>query len=355
MARKKKAQPPANTDGWLTTYADLLSLLLCFFVLMYTASTPDEARMQWILRSMTNLSGTVINPIVVDDPMKDSTNGTEENMGPDLPPEDMDGDLIGIPGSEPMTFDDLFNWIADAIDKGDLSSSVSAGMQNGRIHIRFDSDIMFGGNSYALLPEGRDALRRLAPGIRAFNELVASLHVEGHTAPLPPGVTGGVNDWILSSMRSATVVDYLDFGLRMVDSEKFMTAGKAQWAPYYDVLTANERNRRVELVLTRNEYRPDDTSVMIDTFNYDYNMGMTPGDQIGGRTPNPNSHDRVDQIAIRILDKYGLSSMDDLNDSSSGNRPVNEWGPAIPGLPTLPAAPVAPEADVEVEAGIDAE
>jgi len=337
MARKKKQQAAENTEGWLTTYADLVSLLMCFFVLMYSASTPDEARMQWILKSFTSLTGTIVNPVVLDDPMENSTGGEEDFDGPHDPPPGP-GDVIGVDGVMPMTFDDMYNWVSNAIDLAELNDSVSVDATEGRLHIRFDSDIMFAADSYALLPAGIDALRKISPSIRIFNPYISSVVVQGHTAPLPNGEKRHVTDTFLSAMRAVTVQDYLDFQLRMADSNKFEATGLGPWHPYYfplDDPIVNAKNRRVELVITRNDYNPKGTSVMLDTLEHDYGLGPVSGGEAGNRIPTPAELDKSRQVAELIRGKYG-----DI-DKSSSSDPTNEFGPSIPKLPQVAATEAA--------------
>jgi chemotaxis protein MotB len=333
MARKKKVEAPANTDGWLTTYADLVSLLLCFFVLMYTASTPDEARMQWILRSMTDLSGTIINPVhVEEEPMENSANGEEDNRGPDHPTNDPEAETLGMPGSMPLTFDDLFNWVSEIVAQDGENSGISVSMENGRLHIRFDSDIMFEPDSYTITPQGRVALGRVVTGIRAVNPYIATVEVQGHTSPVAAGGFGGIDDWDLSGRRASVVTSFLDHWHRMVDSDKFSAHGFAQFKPHYSTADPieNAKNRRVELVITRNEVDPELTSTIVDILDYDYRLKPIPGAPIDGRKPDPADLNRIRQIEQRIFEKYG-----DLDEKDDTGEPINEFGPAIPKLPNV--------------------
>lgn len=306
MARKKKAEAPGNTEGWLTTYADLLSLLLCFFVMMYTASVPDDARMQWILQSLTTVSGNIVNPVAEDDDRIDGDSDEQPNLiGPDTV--NLEGDLPGIAGDLPMAFDDLFNWVSEIIDADDLQDSVSVEMYQDRMHIRFDSDVMFAPESAVIRPQGQDTLLRFASGIRAINPFIATAEVQGHTAPAPPGVNprywGVANPWQLSSDRASVVTQLLDHqNVQMVDSHKFLSTGHGPHNPHYDTSgDSNNRNRRVELILTRSEYRPEDTPAMLDMLMYDYLFPLMPGGPLEGRQPCPDTIDAHQQILLSIL------------------------------------------------------
>lgn len=338
MARKKKQAGVENTEGWLTSYADLISLLLCFFVLMYTSSTPDEAKLQWILRQMQPTTGTVVN-VVVDDPISGSTDGDENFEGID--PEVLTvegGDQPGIAGTMPMTFDELFNWVSDAISSNDLSSSMSVSSSEGRLHIRFDSDVMFAGNSSVLQQSGRRALDVISPGISAINDYIATVAIEGHTAPQAGVLIGGMDDWELSSARAVSVLHYLSYNKRMVDSNKFSATGLGQHHPHYptDNLEDNAKNRRVEIVITRNHFNEADTPVILDILNYDYGLGPIPGSDGDTRAHQPGQHDREAEIRKELYDKYGVIEVPAGRLSEGGKIDVGV-GPVIPVLPSRPS------------------
>jgi chemotaxis protein MotB len=307
MARKKKAEEAVNTEGWLTTFADLISLLLCFFVMMYTASVPDDAKMQWILRSFADVSGNVVDFVIVEDdePLgparEDST-----LVGPHIV--DLGGDTPGIQGMLPMTWDDMYNWVSEIVDASEFSDSISVDMYQGRMHIRFDDDILFNAESAELLEHGARALGVIAPGIRAINDYIAGVDVQGHTAPAPPGTSrwGIENSWVLSSSRAANVTRYLDDVLRMVNHEKFRPMGYGGTNPHYPVETENHRNRRIELVLTRSDYSPDETPNILDMLQFDYLFPIIANGPLDRRQPSPGMRDRDKQILDEILEELGV-------------------------------------------------
>jgi hypothetical protein len=190
------------------------------------------------------------------------------------------------------------------------------------MHIRFNDDIMFVPESYLIRREGAEALARIAPGIRAVNRFIESAEITGHTAPAPPGVAfetwNRVNPWQLSSNRATAVTMFLDRGndeqrlpgLRMVDSDKFQSIGHGPYQPHYDPtdLEANRGNRRVEIILTRNEYAPDDTASMLDMLQYDYMFPILTDGPLGGRQVSPDFGDRNKQILNRIQERYGMGN-----------------------------------------------
>jgi len=337
MARKKKnAGGAENTEGWLTTYADLISLLLCFFVLMYAASTPDEAKMQWILKAMTPIRGDIINPIPVDEPMEDSEGGEEGNATPDIP-SNPNADELGVEGKLPMTFDDLFNWVAAVVEASELDVSVDMAM--GRLHIRFDSDVMFAPDSAELLNAGRDALNKIAFGIWAVNPYIENMSIEGHTAPTASGGLRQPTDQALSTARAVSVYNYLAFIRRepTVDLNKYITTGHGPWKPHYPINndSDNGRNRRVELVLTRNDFESQATPVILDTLNHDYKQVTMPSSPLDDRKAAPGNFNKYRQIHQRIEERYSETPKSS-SDTTPSTGTSSDFGPTIPGLPPVP-------------------
>lgn len=68
---KRRAGGGEEKGNWLDTYADMVTLLLCFFVLLYSASSVDETKWQYIYQSFTS-SGSYINPFVMDEQPKNN-------------------------------------------------------------------------------------------------------------------------------------------------------------------------------------------------------------------------------------------------------------------------------------------
>ncbi|MDR0197615.1 MAG: flagellar motor protein MotB [Oscillospiraceae bacterium] len=326
MARKKKPEEATNTDAWLTTYADMISLMLCFFVLMYIISTPDEKKWQWVVQALSN-SGEYINTVVDEDTEKDPTD-SEGNVN--NPPFDVsdDGTIPGVPGRLPMTFDQLFNWVSNAVTSENLTSSVSVSESAGRIYIRFDSDVMFEPDKWELTPEGVRILNTFYPGIRAVQSYIKTVEVSGHTAAV---VSSRIDDWQISAMRATRVTEFLDYWRNMVPHDKFKVVGNAENEPYYpnDTEEGRAKNRRVELVIIRNDYQPDETAILSDVLKYDYNLTPYPGGPDDSRNPEPGDFDRDDSIYQSIVGKYN----NDEDDSATATAPPSggDFGPSIPG------------------------
>jgi hypothetical protein len=161
-----------------------------------------------------------------------------------------------------------------------------------------------------------------------------------------------VNDQALSAGRAVTVTNHLDFGQNMVDYDKFISKGFGSASPHYpiDTETSNARNRRVELVLTRNDYVPEDTPLIVAKLTYDYMMVPAPGGPIDGREREPGEFARDQQIRNRIFEKYNVDP-----DIFRGPAEVRgEFGPSIPGIPNVSEIIAASTGSGENDSGAEA-
>lgn len=61
MAKRKEEQPDEGSPAWMSTFSDLMNLLLCFFVLLFASSTMDEGKIQQIAASFQNISFSIFN------------------------------------------------------------------------------------------------------------------------------------------------------------------------------------------------------------------------------------------------------------------------------------------------------
>lgn len=301
---KKKQEAKKGLDEWMATYSDMVTLLLCFFVLMYNASTPDETKFQYIFQSF-NSQGRYINPFVLEDIGDTTDSVTDEDGNADVPANAGEGtqespnDGIGLPNN----YDDLFVWASMTAASSNYSESIQVSQNSSNsITIRFNNSIMFEGDSAVLLESGRKALREFFPGLKAIRDYIKTIRVQGHTAE---GLSA-VNDWDLSAARACSVVKYMDFQVLM-ESEKYIPEGRACYDPIADNATpeGRQQNRRVELVIIRNDARVSDTAILQDILMYDYGILHSESTQIDRLNPSGGiSSDTVQQIISSLDDKY---------------------------------------------------
>lgn len=241
MARKRGGNEEEG-GSWMDTYGDMVTLLLTFFVLLFSMSSMDTSKWQYIAEAFSKgkISDTDIRVVGQPDPNNDPTAVYDDTI-PEVDNQD----------AEIVDFEDFFMYLKEVITSNNLSDSVNVEMSDTGVYMRFRDNIFFAGDSDVLLDEGKFILDVISDGIRSINELVYAIKVSGHTAA---SAASNVNEWDLSSGRANSVIKYM-ISLDACDPDKFSSAGYGKNRPLEDNSTEEGRrqNRRVEIVFIRND------------------------------------------------------------------------------------------------------
>lgn len=258
MARAKKSAPEQE-GSWLDTYADMVTLLLCFFVLLFSQSTIEESKWAALLEAFDYFDKTdEMVPIIIN------------------PPENIDPDSTGMNGNpgeaSDVDFSDLAELIQDAIDETGVGENVSVSTSEGMAFIRFNNNLLFGPDSSVLSSEARNFLDKVGDAFLEFQEDIVMVRINGHTATT--GRTGGkTSDRILSSDRANAVLMYLE-DVKKFDPTKLISMGYGCNYPVADNATEEGRsqNRRVEILVLGSTTQGIADSYLESIFSGDMSM-----------------------------------------------------------------------------------
>lgn len=246
MKKKKSGGGGAN---WMDTYGDMVTLLLCFFVLLYSMSTISEEAWKNLVMSF--------NPYAVlsgDDRGGGgpSNDGDEQGVMPPDPLQPTDGVTQNDIDEK---IEDLFEQIASMLSAQGLSDSVSATLDGGKIYLNFTDTTFFGPNSPELLAEALPILDELSKLFEASADAIDEIRIQGHTAQGTPGRYNETStDRKLSSNRATNVLIYIQDSVDwdILEPRKLRAEGLGQWFPRASNENAAGRamNRRVEIIIS---------------------------------------------------------------------------------------------------------
>lgn len=234
MKRKKSTPGGAN---WMDTYGDMVTLLLCFFVLLYSISSVDQSKWIALVQSF--------NPNAIETMTESSGNG-----GPSA---DVEGDAAKaeqemIDEAINKLYEELQNYVADNQE----TQNVEVTKGDGYVFVSFNDAVFFDGDSYVLREEGKQVLTTVASMLDSAGQYIDEVRVMGHTAqatadrPNDPTV-----DRFLSTNRAAVATVFLQENCT-IDPARLVSVGYGQHRPVdsNDTPETRSHNRRVEIIIT---------------------------------------------------------------------------------------------------------
>jgi len=237
IKRKKSSGGGAN---WMDTYGDMVTLLLCFFVLLYSISTIDQQKWMIVVQSFNK------NALVsVDDYPKGPEGDAGEEGGDDMP--------TTSPDPIETAMEELYEFLAAFAAQSSSVTINSTG--DGRIFISFQDSVFFDGNKSDLRPEGKEALDEIIPALEKAGPYINEIKIMGHTAQAlldrPNTIRG---DTKLSSGRADEVRIYIleNSDAELLDPSRVISLGYGQWRPVAtnDTSEGRAKNRRVEMMIS---------------------------------------------------------------------------------------------------------
>jgi chemotaxis protein MotB len=232
MMRKRKEDDHDNFERWLITYSDLITLLLAFFIMMYTFSRQDAQKYQEVaeqLRAIFTGGASILktgsalhSKAVITLPQPASTADVEKQLEKEI------------------------QRMAEALDP---EHKISVFRDERGIVIRIMDRAFFDEGRAQLKETAKTALMKIAPILKASN---SPIRIEGHTDNVPISTNEFASNWELSVRRATEVVRHLiekhDF-----PPERISASGYAEYRPVAPNDTEQNRalNRRIEIILVQ--------------------------------------------------------------------------------------------------------
>lgn len=241
MIKKDKKQE--ELGNWMDTYGDMVTLLLCFFVLLYSMSSVDSEKWKIIVQSFNPEAFAETEQLLLEAKVQQ---GNQELSG--NPP-------MADENEEITDFDELYVVLKRVVEERNMQDSVEITRGDGFTFISFRDKVFFDGDSSVLRQEGKAVLDQFSSVISRARQSIREVEILGHTSQGTPDKPNNIrNDRMLSAQRSAEVVIYLQ-SRGAVSPEKLVASSYGQFRPIaaFDTAEGRARNRRVEILITKND------------------------------------------------------------------------------------------------------
>jgi len=247
----KRGQGGGDGDGggdrWLATYGDMVTLLMAFFVILFSFSQIDAAKFDSFVDGLSDTFGSrggILDGgegIIIDGEVVDPTDPEQAEA------EALEVSIEGLreTGSE----------IEQALTDAGMGGIVDYKIDHRGLVLTIGTDaVLFETGSTELSPTGRELIAQIAP---VLNRVPNDIRIEGHTDNVPLSRNGYTN-WNLSTDRAVAVLSLLH-GLHGVDPKRLVAVGYAEFRPISsnDFPEGRATNRRVEIIVAVPEKRSD--------------------------------------------------------------------------------------------------
>jgi chemotaxis protein MotB len=242
MKRKKEAEKD-NAERWLLSYADFITLLMIFFIIMYSMSVVDAQKYKQLSSSLNSAlagdnqkieggdQGSPVEDVKLNDP---EANATQEDMAK------------------------LMEQVNQLINEKGLQNEVTVNMGEIGVWITFKDFVLFDSGSATIKPEMVGTLVELGKILTTVNNYV---RVEGYTDNVPISTSTFSNNWDLSVMRASKVLEIV-VSQAGFPPDKISAIGYGEYRPVApnDTDENKAKNRRVDIVILKTTFNATEKS-----------------------------------------------------------------------------------------------
>lgn len=236
MPRRKKKGDDVNTNGWMDTYADTITLLLTFFILLYSISAVDSEKLKQLNQALQSS-------------LKGNTEVSEVKDIKDLEVKTKD------PKSGNTEYEDLAKKLNSTIEKNGLTEVIKLRKEDRGIVLQLDETILFEPGKADLKENNKEVLETITTII---NEHDNDVLIEGHTDNVPMNNKEFASNWELSAARALSAVTYFVHD-KQIDPMRFSVKGYGEYKPLVPNDTPENRaiNRRIDILMVEQKVKGD--------------------------------------------------------------------------------------------------
>lgn len=266
MAKRREDSPPPGSPAWMATFSDLMNLLLCFFVMLFSMSSLDEEKYRELVSAMNNTfsifdggataigEGILIsNGVSQLNELDEYINSTGKTADSDTETEnfeeyDNSPQKLAEKLEEEMLQqnEEMSEMIAEAVDENQMSDQVEVNFTSQYVQLTMKGALLFDSGSAELKGDALAVLDKVGVILERYSGGI--IEIEGHTDNVPISSAKYADNEQLSSARAMSVFYYLTDHTSL-DPARLKHAGMGQRVPIADNSTqeGRSRNRRVEI------------------------------------------------------------------------------------------------------------
>jgi chemotaxis protein MotB len=249
--RKRPPEQRRGAPGWMVTFSDLVTLILVFFILLFSMSQIDMMKFKAVTESLREQFFDFYPTVV---PLDYSS--VIEN---DMPAKDKNlesGSQQQEQSAEEDSMQNLLNEVQGFLSKNGMDDVIVANRTERGVVLVLEEKVLFDPGEAIILGDAYGFLDKVGELLKSMPNLVK---VEGHTDDRPMNSFRYPSNWELSAARASSVIKYLieNHGL---DSRRFIAVGYSDTRPLVsnDSPENRKKNRRVEIVISDPKYSKDD-------------------------------------------------------------------------------------------------
>ena len=259
MAKRKPEEPPKGAPAWQATFADLMNLLLCFFVMLFSMSTMDAQKFELLAASFNqtfsifSAGATAIgdgflisNGVSQLNELDDYINSTGKSAEGDTIPEDLKEAVEMMEQAKLEESEELAENIEEALEEKKLENEIDIEFTSQYVQLTLNGALLFDSGSTQLKEEALPVLNQVGIILQQYG--TGTIEIEGHTDNVPMSGSKYSNNDELSNGRALSVFYYLEENTTL-NPANIKHSGRGEYIPIADNSTPEGRaqNRRVEI------------------------------------------------------------------------------------------------------------
>lgn len=250
--RKKEESPGVGAPLWMLTYGDMITLVLTFFILLYSYSTLDAIKWKQAVSSVKGSLGVLERGTTINEMDLIGLGQPDENFSDlKITAQDLaDFERLQQEKREMEALQAVLSSLLKEIDQRIIIDIDERG-----VVLRFEDSVLFDKGKADLKPNAKIVLDKVG---NILSPLDNHIRIEGHTDNLPINTIMFPSNWELSTSRATNVLRYLlEHGL---DPQKLSAVGYGEYHPLVENINEENRqkNRRVDIVILRESLAPQE-------------------------------------------------------------------------------------------------